>query len=87
MGAVVQCRKLCSIGEHSIFVIDQKIKLTVATVVEQKNFGFANDTVHNRFSDEDIWDIGAIAAFFAQSNRLANLSNMRPNDEFYSMGR
>jgi len=39
------------------------------------------------FSDEDIWDIGAIAAFFALSNRLANLSSMRPNDEFYLMGR
>jgi uncharacterized peroxidase-related enzyme len=39
------------------------------------------------FSDDDIWDIGAIAAFFAQSNRLANLADMRPNDEFYGMGR
>jgi uncharacterized peroxidase-related enzyme len=39
------------------------------------------------FSDDDIWDIGAISAFFAQSNRLANLSAMRPNDEFYSMAR
>jgi uncharacterized peroxidase-related enzyme len=39
------------------------------------------------FSDEDIWDIGAVSAFFAQSNRLANLSAMRPNDEFYSMAR
>lgn len=39
------------------------------------------------FSDDDIWDIGAIAAFFALSNRLANLSSMRPNDEFYLMGR
>lgn len=39
------------------------------------------------FDDDEIWDIGAIAAFFAQSNRLANLAAMRPNDEFYSMGR
>ena len=39
------------------------------------------------FSDEDIWDIGAIAAFFALSNRMANLTSMRPNDEFYMMGR
>ena len=39
------------------------------------------------FSDDDIWDIGAIAAFFAMSNRLANLASMRPNDEFYLMGR
>jgi len=39
------------------------------------------------FSDDDIWDIGAIAAFFALSNRMANLTNMRPNDEFYALGR
>jgi uncharacterized peroxidase-related enzyme len=39
------------------------------------------------FSDEDIWDITAIAAFFALSNRMANVTNMRPNDEFYLMGR
>jgi len=39
------------------------------------------------FSDEDAWDIAAIAAFFAMSNRLANMSGMRPNDEFYLMGR
>jgi uncharacterized peroxidase-related enzyme len=39
------------------------------------------------FSDEDIWDIGAIAAFFALSNRMANMIAMRPNDEFYLLGR
>jgi len=39
------------------------------------------------FSDEDAWDIGAIAAFFALSNRMANLTSMRPNDDFYAMGR
>jgi uncharacterized peroxidase-related enzyme len=39
------------------------------------------------FSDEDIWDIGAIAALFALSNRMANLIGMRPNDEFYLLGR
>ncbi len=39
------------------------------------------------FSDEDIWDIAAITAFFALSNRLANISAMRPNDEFYLLGR
>lgn len=39
------------------------------------------------FSDEDIWDIGAIAAFFALSNRIANLASLRPNDEFYLLGR
>jgi uncharacterized peroxidase-related enzyme len=39
------------------------------------------------FSDEDIWDIAAVAAFFALSNRMANFTSMRPNDEFYLLGR
>ncbi|MBR0706841.1 MULTISPECIES: peroxidase-related enzyme [Bradyrhizobium] len=39
------------------------------------------------FSDDDIWDIAAISAFFALSNRLANFTGMRPNEEFYLMGR
>ena len=39
------------------------------------------------FSDDDVWDIAAIAAFFALSNRMANVTAMRPNDEFYLMGR
>ncbi|MCP3394972.1 peroxidase-related enzyme [Bradyrhizobium sp. CCGB12] len=39
------------------------------------------------FTEEDIWDIAAISAFFGLSNRLANVTSMRPNAEFYSMGR
>lgn len=39
------------------------------------------------FDDEDIWDIGAITALFALSNRMASMAAMRPNDEFYAMGR
>jgi len=39
------------------------------------------------FSEADAWDIGAISAFFAMSNRLANMSSMRPNEEFYLLGR
>ena len=39
------------------------------------------------FTDEDAWDIAAISAFFGMSNRLANVTSMRPNDEFYAMGR
>jgi uncharacterized peroxidase-related enzyme len=39
------------------------------------------------FSDDDIWDIAAITGFFGLSNRMASFTNMRPNDEFYSMGR
>ncbi len=39
------------------------------------------------FTDEDAWDIAAITAFFGLSNRMANVSGMRPNDEFFLMGR
>jgi uncharacterized peroxidase-related enzyme len=39
------------------------------------------------FSDDDIWDIGAIAAFFGMSNRMANVTSLRPNDAFYTLGR
>jgi uncharacterized peroxidase-related enzyme len=41
----------------------------------------------NGFSIEEIWDIGSIAALFALSNRLANMADIKPNPEFYSMGR
>jgi alkylhydroperoxidase family enzyme len=47
---------------------------------------FAEIGAHG-FSDDDAWDIAAIAAFFALSNRMANVTGMRPNDEFYLMGR
>ena len=39
------------------------------------------------FTPDDTWDIAAIAAFFGMSNRMANVTSMRPNDEFYAMGR
>ncbi len=39
------------------------------------------------FTDSDIWDIGSVAAFFSLSNRMANMADMRPNREFYRMGR
>src|ERR1041385_543554 len=45
------------------------------------------DVASHGFSDDDIWDIAAIAGFFALSNRIANVTGMRANDEFYLMGR
>ncbi|WP_020694846.1 peroxidase-related enzyme [Reyranella massiliensis] len=39
------------------------------------------------FNDDDVWDIASIASFFALSNRMANVTRMRPNDEFYTLGR
>jgi uncharacterized peroxidase-related enzyme len=43
--------------------------------------------MREHFSDDEIWDIGAVTALFAYSNRMANLASMMPNDEFYTMGR
>jgi uncharacterized peroxidase-related enzyme len=60
-----------------------KVALESREIVEAD---FAALAAHG-FSDEDAWDIGAIAAFFALSNRMANLIGMRPNDEFFLMGR
>jgi uncharacterized peroxidase-related enzyme len=55
-----------------------------AQVVDEDDF---EELRGHNFSEDDIWDIGAIAAFFALSNRMANLTAMRPNDEFYKLAR
>ena len=47
---------------------------------------FAELSKHG-FSEEDIWDIAGITAFFGLSNRIANFTSLRPNPEFYQMGR
>jgi uncharacterized peroxidase-related enzyme len=60
-----------------------KVSLDAGAISEQD---FAAVAGHG-FGDDDIWDIAAIAAFFALSNRMANVTAMRPNDEFYLMGR
>ena len=60
-----------------------RVSLEAGKVSEQD---FADLAGHG-FSDDDIWDIAAISAFFALSNRIANVTAMRPNDEFYLMGR
>jgi uncharacterized peroxidase-related enzyme len=66
-------------------MLDFAMKVALeAHVVSDADFAVLSD---HGFTDEDIWDIAAIAAFFALSNRLANVTGMRPNDEFYLMGR
>ena len=69
----------------------QRAMLAFALKVAQESVAIDDDdfaTLRGQgFADEDIWDIGAIAAFFALSNRMANMIAMRPNDEFYAMGR
>ena len=69
----------------------QQMMLDFAMLVCQDSASITDQVLEDMraagFSDDDIWDIGAITAFFAMSNRLANLSGMRPNDEFYTLGR
>ncbi len=69
----------------------QKAMLDFAMKVSAKSHEVSDDDIQtlkdHGFEQEDIWDIAAIASFFALSNRMANVTNMRPNDEFYSIGR
>ena len=66
-------------------MLDFALKITLhAQKIEEADHGRLRE---HGFSDEDIWDIGAVSAFFALSNRMAHLTDMRPNDEFYAMGR
>ena len=66
-------------------MLDFAMKVTTAShTIDETDFAALRE---HGFDDEDAWDIGAIAAFFGLSNRMANLTGMRPNDEFYLMGR
>ena len=69
----------------------QKAMLDFAMLVARDSGSISDDDfdrlrIHG-FTDDEIWDIGAITALFALSNRMANLTAMRPNDEFYTLGR
>jgi uncharacterized peroxidase-related enzyme len=66
-------------------MLDFAMKVCSAShTVEEADFAALRE---HGFSSEDAWDIAAITAFFGLSNRMANVSGMRPNDEFYLMGR
>ncbi len=69
----------------------QKAMLDFAMKVSTQAYAVGDDDFEtlkqHGFELGDAWDIAAIAAFFGLSNRLANVGSMRPNDEFYSMGR
>ena len=69
--------------QRAMLAFALKVSADSANLVEAD---FARLRAHG-FSDEDIWDIGAITALFGLSNRMANLISLRPNDEFYLLGR
>jgi uncharacterized peroxidase-related enzyme len=66
-------------------MIDYAVKVS-ARAQEVNDADFAELAEHG-FTEEDIWDIGMISAFFGMSNRIANITSLRPNDEFYGLGR
>ena len=69
----------------------QKAMLDFAIKVSQRAYEVGDADLDmlkaHGFTEEDAWDIAAIAAFFGLSNRMANVTSMRPNDEFYMLGR
>ena len=77
--------KKADISERQLAMLDFAVKVS-----RQANEVLEEDIqvlAQYGFSEQDVWDIGSIAAFFALSNRLANMANIRPNDEFYHLGR
>lgn len=77
--------RTADLGGRQRAMLDAALKLAQAP----QTFGEEDiqELLAQGFSREDVWDIGAITALFALSNRLAHLSDMRPNDEFYDLGR
>jgi uncharacterized peroxidase-related enzyme len=69
--------------QHAMLDFAMKVSLKSAEIAPAD---FDTLKAHG-FNDEDAWDIGAIASFFALSNRMANVSGMLPNEQFYNMGR
>ena len=66
-------------------MLDFAVKVsTEAYAVSEQDFATLES---HGFTEEDAWDIAAIAGFFGLSNRIANVSSLRPNPEFYAMGR
>lgn len=66
-------------------IVDFAVKVTLSSAaIEAGDF---EELRRHGLSDSDIWDLGAVTAFFNLSNRMANMAALRPNREFYTMGR
>lgn len=73
------------ISERQKAMLDFAVKVSLSAYeVDESDYTALHE---HGFSDEDIWDIGAVSAFFALSNRMAGLVDMRPNEEFFNMAR
>jgi len=86
------CEQLSSNYRKADISPRQKAILDFALKVSQASSTVSDEDISTvkakaNLTDEDVWDIGAIASFFALSNRMANLTNMRPNYQFQLIGR
>ncbi len=77
--------RTASISARQKAMLDFAVKVSLeAYEIEESDY----EILHaHGFTNEDIWDIGAVSAFFALSNRMAGLADMRPNAEFFNMAR
>jgi len=77
--------RTANVSEAHRAMCDLAVKLTEApATVEEEDLERLRE---HGFSDEAIWDVGAVAGLFNLSNRMAHLADMRPNEEFYQLGR
>lgn len=75
---------MADLTEREKVIVDFALKVSQMTNIVDEDF---ESLAKQGLDKEDAWDIGAIASFFAMSNRMAHLTDMRPNEEFYTMGR
>lgn len=69
--------------QHAMLTYAEKVALAAEKIADADHEALRDQG----FSADEIWDIAAIAAFFAMSNRMVNAADIRPNDEFYLLGR
>jgi uncharacterized peroxidase-related enzyme len=77
--------RTADVSEKQLAMLDVAVKLTLRPAeVTEADFEKLREV---GYSEEAIWDIGSVAAFFNLSNRMAMLADMRPNEEFHTLGR
>lgn len=82
---LVANHRTADISDAHKAMLDVAVKLTESPeLIDEADFERLRD---HGYSREAIWDIGAVTAFFNLSNRMAHFADMRPNEEFYTMGR
>ncbi|XP_009980272.1 PREDICTED: uncharacterized protein LOC104370587, partial [Tauraco erythrolophus] len=76
--------KLADLSDRDLAMLEFALAVCRADNITEEHF---QKLERHGFDREDAWDIGMISAFFAMSNRIAHYVDLRPNEEFYTMGR